>query len=124
MAKKKRRILIVEDDKDINSLLSYNLSRNGFRTESVYDGLVARDKLARENFDLVVLDIMLPGVDGFSICKMIKDNISTSQTPVVILSARTQALDIIYGETIGADCYITKPFSIIKLIEIVKELVV
>ncbi|MFA5276337.1 MAG: response regulator [Candidatus Omnitrophota bacterium] len=123
MTRKEKRIMVVEDDLSINRLISYNLSKNGFSSESVYDGLDAQDMLAKEVFDIVVLDIMLPGVDGFHICKSIKENPAAFKTFVVMLTARAESQDKIYGNLVGADCYITKPFSVAKLMETIKELI-
>ena len=116
--------MVVEDDRNINRLISYNLSKNGFIPESVYDGLDAQDKLSKEVFDIVVLDIMLPGIDGFHICKSIKENPAAFKTFVVMLTARAEPQDKIYGNLVGADCYITKPFSVSKLMEVIKDLIV
>lgn len=122
--RKEKRIMVVEDDKSINRLISYNLSKNGFSSESVYDGFDAQNRLAKEVFDIVVLDIMLPGVDGFHICKSIKENPAAFKTFVVMLTARAESQDKIYGNLVGADYYITKPFSVAKLMEVIKELIV
>lgn len=115
--------MIVEDDLGISRLISYNLSKNGFNSECVYDGLEAQEKLAKEVFDVVLLDVMLPGVDGFRICQSIKENPAAFKTFVIMLTARAEPLDKIYGNLLGADYYLTKPFSVSKLMEIVKELI-
>ncbi|TRZ49709.1 DNA-binding response regulator [bacterium] len=121
--RKEKRIMVVEDDLSINRLISYNLSKNGYRPESVYDGFEAQDRLAKEVFDIVVLDIMLPGVDGFHICQSIKENPAAFKTFVVMLTAKAESQDKIYGNLVGADYYITKPFSVAKLMEVIKELI-
>ncbi|MEI6831722.1 MAG: response regulator [Candidatus Omnitrophota bacterium] len=121
--KKEKRIMVVEDDLGISRLISYNLSKNGFNSECVYDGLEAQEKLAKEVFDVVLLDVMLPGIDGFHICKSIKDNPAAFKTFVVMLTAKAESQDELYGSLVGADYYITKPFSVAKLMEIVKELI-
>lgn len=123
IANKEKRIMVVEDDMNLNKLISYNLSKNGYIVESVYDGISAKDKLAKDIFDVVVLDIMLPGIDGFRICEYIKENPVAYKTFVVVLTARAEPLDKIYGNLVGADYYLTKPFSVSKLIEIIKELI-
>src|SRR3989338_1449209 len=123
-AKKEKSILVVEDDENLNKLISYNLSKNGYAIESVYDGISAKDKLAKDIFDVVVLDIILPGIDGFRICEFIKENPAAYKTFVVVLTARSEPLDKIYGNIIGADYYLTKPFSVAKLMDIIKELTV
>jgi len=121
--RKQKKILIVEDDKNLNRLISYNLSKNGFKAECVYDGLTAKAKLSKEIFDIVILDIMLPGIDGFQICQFIKENPANSKTFVIVLTTRAQPLDKIYGDQVGADYYFTKPFSVSKLMEIIRGLV-
>ena len=115
--------MVVEDDRSINRLISYNLSKNGFEAECVYDGLEAQDRLAHEVYDLVILDIMLPGTDGFHVCKTIKENPAAFKTFVVILTAKAESQDKIYGNLVGADRYLTKPFSIVNLMQVVNELV-
>jgi len=122
--KKEKRIMVVEDDESLNKLISYNLSKSGFKTECVYDGVTAKEKLAKDVFDVVILDIMLPGIDGFRICEFIKENPAAFKTFVVVLTARAEPLDKIYGNLVGADYYLTKPFSVTRLIEIIKELIV
>ncbi len=119
-AQKPKKILVVEDDENLNKLLAYNLSKNGYSVESVFDGFAAINRLGKDIFDVVLLDIMLPGIDGFRICESIKKNAQTHKTCVVMLTARTEPLDKICGEIVGADHYITKPFSITKLMEIIK----
>ena len=110
----------------IGDLVNYNPLRTmkQFRAhEAVYDGLEAQNKLSKEVFDIVVLDIMLPGIDGFHICKSIKENPAAFKTFVVMLTARAESQDKIYGNLVGADYYITKPFSVSKLMEVIKELI-
>jgi DNA-binding response OmpR family regulator len=121
--KKEKRIMVVEDDLGISRLIAYNLAKNGFSSECVYDGLAAREKLAKEVFDLVLLDVMLPGIDGFCICKSIKENPAAFKTFVIMLTAKAESQDKLYGSLVGADYYLTKPFSVIRLMEIVKELI-
>jgi DNA-binding response OmpR family regulator len=124
VTRKEKRIMVVEDDTNLNKLISYNLSKNGYTVESIYDGISAKEKLSKCIFDVVVLDIMLPGIDGFRICEFIKGNPVTSGTFIVVLTARAEPLDKIYGNIVGADYYLTKPFSVAKLIDIIKELTV
>ena len=118
---KEKRVLIVEDDKDINNLIYYNLSSRGYKTECVFDGVAAKEKLATEYFDVAILDVMLPGVNGFKICEFIKQNPEKPKTFVLMLTARAESLDKIYGNVVGADYYMTKPFSVRKLIKIIEE---
>ncbi len=120
--KKQKRIMVVEDELNLNKLISYNLSKNGYAVESVYDGNEAKKRLSKDVFDLVVLDIMLPGIDGFRICELIKDNPLAFKTFVVILTARAEQSDKIYANLVRADQYITKPFSVVGLMDVIKEL--
>lgn len=120
---KEKKVMVVEDDTSINRLISYNLSKNGFTSESIYDGLEAQNRLAKDVFDIVVLDIMLPGIDGFHICKSIKENPAAFKTFVIMLTAKSESQDKIYAHLVGADYYITKPFSVSDLIGIIKELI-
>jgi two-component system phosphate regulon response regulator PhoB len=104
-------ILIVEDDTDIQELLEYNLSRTGYRVECAEtgeDGLIA----ARQHEpDLVVLDLMLPGLSGIEVCRRLKTDPSTAELPIIILTAKGEEEDIVVGFEAGADDYVTKPFS-------------
>ncbi len=118
-----KKVMVVEDDCGINRLISYNLTKNGLNPDSVFDGLVAQEKLANEVFDIVLLDVMLPGVDGFHLCKSIKENPAAFKTFVVMLTARAEPQDKLYGSLVGADYYLTKPFDVARLMEIVKELI-
>ena len=120
---REKRILVIEDDKAINHLIAYNLRKNGFSPESVYDGSEAQKMLSREKFDVAIVDIMLPGVDGFHICKRIKEDPSLFRTFVVMLTARCEPQDKVYGHLVGTDCYLTKPFSVSRLMEIIKEFI-
>jgi two-component system phosphate regulon response regulator PhoB len=107
----KARILVVEDEKDIAELLRINLSKEGYEVElstSGEDGLTkARELLP----DLVILDIMLPGIDGMEVCNHLKQNSKTRHVPVIMLTARADEADIVSGLEVGADDYLTKPFS-------------
>ncbi|MDD5772344.1 MAG: response regulator [bacterium] len=118
---KDKKVLVVEDDEHLNKLISYNLIVRGFNPDSAFDGLEAKEKIGKEIFDVVILDVMLPGIDGFTICRAIKENPVLSKTCVIILTARVQPLDKIYGDVIGADYYLAKPFNISELMEIVKK---
>ncbi len=109
-------ILIVEDDKDIVKMLEYNLKKEGFRVFSVYDGEEALDSAIRERPDIIILDLMLPGIDGLEVCKGIKNNTRTSAIPIIMLTAKSQESDKVVGLELGADDYMTKPFSPRELI--------
>ncbi len=120
MAEKK--ILIVDDEDHIRELLKFNLEKNGYIVYMANDGLEGL-KLAREKqVDLILLDLMLPGMDGFEVCKEIrKDNI-ISNVPIIMLTAKSEEIDKILGLELGADDYITKPFSIRELSARIKAL--
>lgn len=116
----KEKILIVDDEKDIVKMLDYNLKKEGFRTVSCYDGEEALNLAAKEHPDLIILDLMLPEVDGLEVCKTLKKDSSTSAIPIIMLTAKTQEADKILGLELGADDYITKPFSPRELVARVK----
>ena len=111
------RILIVEDEKDIAELEKDYLELSGFEVEIVYDGTEGLEKALNEEFDLYILDLMLPGVDGFEICKRIRD---IKDTPILLVSAKRDDIDKIRGLGLGADDYVTKPFSPSELVARVK----
>jgi two-component system phosphate regulon response regulator PhoB len=107
----KQSIVVVEDDKSINELIRYNLEREGFAAEAVFNGLDAVRLIEAKIPDLVLLDIMLPGIDGFEVCRRLKGNSRTSHIPVLMITARGAEADIVTGLQIGADDYMAKPFS-------------
>lgn len=110
---KKKHILIVEDDTDIQQLVSYNLIRAGYNVTCADSGEQAFDDLADESFDCVLLDLMLPGVSGFDVCRHIRKQEEGGQfeVPIIMLTAKGEEEDIVAGLESGADDYITKPFS-------------
>jgi len=120
--KDKNKVIVIEDDKDINELIAYNLKKEGFCVEQIYDGLLAQEKLNQEHFDIVILDIMLPGMDGFDLCKEFKENKNYSKTFFVIVSAKDHAQDKLYAHILGADFYFTKPFDVKALVNTIKEI--
>ena len=113
-------ILIVEDEKDIIKMLEYNLKKEGFKTLSARSGEDALDSANRDHPDLVILDLMLPGMDGLEVCKNLKGNTKTASIPVIMLTAKSQESDKIVGLELGADDYMTKPFSPRELIARIK----
>lgn len=117
----KNKIIVIEDDPDINKLISYSLRKEGFIVEQVFDGDEAVEKLKRENFSIVILDIMLPGINGFDICKEIKESGNSSESFIIVVSAKSSSQDKLYAHILGADCYLSKPFKVAALIDIVKE---
>ncbi len=112
-------ILIVEDDKKTASLLSLYLEREGFETVIAYDGLQALELAQRHNPIFVILDLMLPGVDGWDVCRQLRQS---SDVPILILSAREEEVDRVSGLTLGADDYVVKPFSPRELVARVKAI--
>jgi two-component system, OmpR family, alkaline phosphatase synthesis response regulator PhoP len=104
-------ILIVEDEEEIQELVAYNLTREGFRTSIAGSGEDALKKVRSERFDLVVLDLMLPGMDGLDVCRTLKKDEKTMAVPVIMLTAKGEESDIVTGLELGADDYIVKPFS-------------
>lgn len=118
----KERILAVDDEEDILNLIKYNLEREGFKVETAVNGEMAV-RIARESVpDLILLDLMLPGMDGLDVCRILKNDKHTSKIPIVMLTARGEEGDIVTGLEIGADDYITKPFSPRVLIARIKTI--
>jgi len=103
------RILLVDDEQSVQKLLTYPLRKEGYEVVGALDGREALDRLSDSSFDLVVLDVMLPKVDGFEVCRQIR---SRSTVPIIMLTAKTEEIDKVLGLELGADDYITKPFSV------------
>lgn len=116
------KILIVDDEEDIAELVSYNLIREGFATVKAHDGNTALRKVKLEQPDLLVLDLMLPGMNGLDICKALRSNPQTASLPIIMLTAKGDELDKVIGLEIGADDYITKPFSVKELVARVRSI--
>jgi two-component system alkaline phosphatase synthesis response regulator PhoP len=116
----KAEILIVEDEKDIIKMLEYNLKKEGFRVINTGDGEDALDLALRKYPDLILLDLMLPGIDGLEVCKALKKETKTASIPIIMLTAKSQESDKVVGLELGADDYITKPFSPRELIARIK----
>ncbi len=116
----KEKILIIEDDKHIAKLVKYNLEKAGFDCMVTITGEEALTFLDKRVVDLIVLDIMLPGMDGFSVCRQIKKNEETSHIPIIMLTAKGEETDIVLGLELGADDYITKPFKVRELLARIK----
>lgn len=118
----KKKILIVEDDKDIARLLQYNMDKAGYFCEIAVTGEMALVSLGRQPFDLIILDVMLPGVDGFEVCRRVKQDPQCRHIPVMLLTARGEEVDRIVGLEIGAEDYVVKPFSPREVVLRVKAL--
>ncbi|MAE63116.1 MAG: DNA-binding response regulator [Phycisphaeraceae bacterium] len=110
-ARSARRVLVVEDEQDLLDLLRYNLERDGFVVKCTKSGEDAWRVVQRERPDLIVLDLMLPGMDGLELCRRLKGDPQTDSVPVVMLTARGEESDIVVGLEMGADDYVVKPFS-------------
>lgn len=114
----KKKILIVDDEEDLIEMLRYHLVKNGYDVVKAYDGDTAIDILKRETVHLMILDVMMPGRDGYEVCQMIRSE--GDQTPIIFLTARTEEIDEVLGLEIGGDDFIRKPFSIKSLISRVR----
>lgn len=114
------KVLIIEDDWEIAGLVAINIQDLGLQTEQVHDGTIGLQKALEEDWDLIILDIMLPGTDGISVCRQLREK--DPYTPVLMLTARAEEIDRILGLELGADDYMTKPFSIRELTARVKAL--
>jgi len=107
----KEHILIVDDEEDVLELVRYNLDRNGYKTDTAATGEEALTKARAKLPDLIILDLMLPGIDGLEVCKKLKSDVKTQNIPIIMLTARGEEADIVTGLELGADDYVTKPFS-------------
>jgi len=113
-----KTVLIVEDEQNIVDILAFNLSREGYDTIEAYDGVTGLQLALEHNPDLILLDLMLPGMNGFEVCRRVRE--SGSSTPILMLTAREEEADKVMGLELGADDYITKPFSMRELLARVK----
>ena len=109
--KGKKKVLVVDDEKDLVDLITYNLQRNGYDVVSAFNGNAALDVAEREQPDLIVLDLMLPGIDGTEVARRLKADARSANTPIIMLTAKAEETDVVVGLTLGADDYVTKPFS-------------
>jgi two-component system alkaline phosphatase synthesis response regulator PhoP len=116
------RVLIVEDEADIRELMRYNLEREGFAVEEAADGPQALEKVARHVPDLMVLDLMLPGMPGLQICRQMRAGAATARLPILIVTAKGTEVDKVLGLEMGADDYVVKPFSPRELVARIKAL--
>ncbi|MHB9068818.1 MAG: response regulator [Sedimentisphaerales bacterium] len=105
------KILIVDDEEDVLELVRYNLDKNGYKVETAATGEQALAKARAKLPDLIILDLMLPGIDGLDVCKKLKNDTKTQNIPVIMLTAKGEETDIVTGLELGADDYVTKPFS-------------
>lgn len=115
-----KRILIVDDEMHIRELIKFNLEKNGFKTIQASDGKEAVNLAKERQVDLIILDLMLPVMDGFEVCKEIRRDSVICDTPIIMLTAKGEEIDKIVGLELGADDYMTKPFSVRELVARVK----
>jgi twitching motility two-component system response regulator PilG len=118
----KKRILIVEDEESLLKLETILLTVKGYEVSGVLTGNDALKKISDETFDLILLDIMLPDIDGFEVCSRIKNNPLTSGMPIVMLTAKKSSVDQERGVACGASAYLTKPFKSAMIIEVIEKL--
>jgi len=112
-----KKVLIIEDEKSISDIIKFNLSKEGFDVDTAFDGITGLTKALESNPDLVLLDVMLPSMDGFGVCKKIRE---TSMVPIIMLTAKEEEVDKVLGLELGADDYITKPFGMRELVARIK----
>lgn len=112
-----KKILVVDDEQAIVDILKFNLEREGYEVIECYDGSAGYEAALKENPDLILLDVMLPEMDGFEVCRKLRNEIST---PIIMITARTEEIDKVLGLELGADDYITKPFGVRELMARVK----
>ena len=116
------RVLIVDDDPDIQRLVSYNLSQAGFQVTTAVSGRLALDTVQKHPPDLIILDVMLPDIDGLEVCRSLRQRDNSRRIPVIMLTARTEEIDRVVGFEVGADDYVMKPFSPRELVLRVKSI--
>ena len=112
-----KKVLIIEDEKPISDIVRFNLTKEGFETDTAYDGEVGLELALKTDPDLILLDVMLPKMDGFEICRKVREK---SNVPIIMLTAKEEEVDKVLGLELGADDYITKPFGLRELIARVK----
>lgn len=117
---KAKHILVVDDEADIVELVSYNLEKEGFSVDTALDGETALSKIKKGKFNLLILDLMLPGIQGMELCRILRNNPETKNLPIIMLTAKGDEVDRILGLEMGADDYISKPFSPRELVARVK----
>ena len=122
MSEKKNRVLVIEDDKDMANAIKMRLEANNFEVLLAENGLEGLEKARTEKPELIILDIMLPKMDGFKVCRMLKYDEKFKKVIIIILSAKVQKSDIEKGKEVGADAYITKPFKAEELLAKIGEL--
>ncbi|MFH0772277.1 MAG: response regulator [Candidatus Omnitrophota bacterium] len=118
----KKKILLVDDEKDLVETVIFQLEGSGYEVIAAYDGQEGLDKARKDNPDLIILDLMLPKIDGFKVCMMLKRDKRYMKIPIIMFTARAQESDEKLGYECGANAYITKPFESAVLLNKIKEL--
>src|SRR5438477_3280073 len=116
------RVLIVDDDPDIQRLVSYNLHQAGFQVATASTGRTALETVQKQPPDLIILDLMLPDVDGMEVCRTLRQRDNSRRIPIIMLTARSEEIDRVVGFELGADDYVMKPFSPRELVLRVKSI--
>ena len=117
-----RKILVVDDERHIVRLVQVNLEKVGYQVVTAYDGVEALEQVAKETPDMVILDVMMPRMDGFEVLKKLQADAKTRDIPVIMLTAKAQDADIFRGWSSGVDAYLTKPFNPMELLAFVKRI--
>lgn len=120
----KEKILIVEDETALSEIIKIRLEKNGYEVISAFDGAQALEMARQQNPSLIILDLMLPKIDGYKVCRMLKFDEKYKKIPIILFTARVQESDKKLGEQVGADAYITKPFDPETLLSKIKELLI
>lgn len=118
----KPRILLIEDERGLTDVLTYNLNREGYETLVSHDGVEGLRKAQMQLPDIILLDLMLPGMDGLEVCRQLRSGKQTAGIPILMLTAKSEETDQIVGFTMGADDYVTKPFSVKVLLQRIRAL--
>lgn len=118
----KEKILIVEDEVALSEMIKIRLEKNGYEVISAFDGVQALEMARQQNPGLIILDLMLPKIDGYKVCRMLKFDEKYKKIPIIMFTARVQESDKKLGQEVGADAYITKPFEPEALLSKIKEL--
>ena len=118
----KKKILLVDDERDLVETVTFRLEASGYEVLPAYDGREGLDKARKEKPDLIILDLMLPRMDGYKVCRMLKFDEKYKKIPIIMFTARAQQSDIEMGKEVGADAYITKPFEPQALLDKIEEL--
>lgn len=118
-----KKILVVDDESDIVETIKMRLEANGYTVLTAVDGNEGYRKAKTDSPDLIILDLMLPGIDGYQVCRLLKFDENYRRIPIIMLTAKSQEEDKMWGEKAGADLYMTKPFKPQELLEKIKELI-